>query len=70
MWRSVSGVKMTSTKDHSGLRAPCRDLMRLSTASPVVCYNLLYNSQTQGIPAIARKTSVVHKQPIIKPEHC
>jgi hypothetical protein len=33
MWRSASGVKMTSTKDHSGLRAPRRDLMRLSTAS-------------------------------------
>ncbi len=26
MWRSASGVKMTSTKDHSGLRAPRRDL--------------------------------------------
>jgi hypothetical protein len=24
MWRSASGVKMTSTKDHSGLRAPRR----------------------------------------------
>ncbi len=33
MWRSANRVKMTSTKDHSGLRAPCRDLMRLSTAS-------------------------------------
>jgi hypothetical protein len=33
MWRSVSGVNMTSTKDHSGLRAPRHDLMRLSTAS-------------------------------------
>jgi hypothetical protein len=33
MRRSASGVKMTSTKDHSGLRAPRRDVMRLSTAS-------------------------------------
>src|SRR5207245_289785 len=32
-WRSASGVKMTSTERHCGLRAARRDLIRLRTAS-------------------------------------
>jgi hypothetical protein len=65
MWRSASGVKMTSTKDHSGLRAPRRDLapifVRLpqlqKRCKPAVCgclRVLMVESLLDGGPSLTR----------------